>query len=302
MRDIFPPVRFLRFDFSGSWKRVDVFWAASSCLRDILAEMKKSVAYFFRYWLMLAVLAGVSTWGLAEVVPVRHSEGTLHGFLELRAKDGKLLAVGELIQTLSGGRVTSRMAFRFKDGSVDEETAIFTQRGSFRLLSDHHVQKGPSFPNPLDISINARTGQVTVRSTGKDGKENTTSERLELPADLANGILCPMIRNIRRETPETKVSAVVAAPKPMLVKFAITPRGEESFSVAESSRKAMHYTLKIELGGAAGLIAPLIGRKPDDIQIWISSGEVPTVLKAEGPLYEGGPVWVIQLAAPAWPH
>jgi hypothetical protein len=40
---------------------------------------------------------------------------------------------------------SSRVFFRFKDGSMYDDTAIFSQRGSFRLLSDHLVEKGPSF-------------------------------------------------------------------------------------------------------------------------------------------------------------
>ena len=67
----------------------------------------------------------------AEPVAVRHAEGLTHGFLLLRSPDGALLANGDLIQNLVGGRVSSRLVFRFKDGSVSDETSVFSQRGHF---------------------------------------------------------------------------------------------------------------------------------------------------------------------------
>jgi hypothetical protein len=154
---------------------------------------------------------------------VRHVEGTIHGFLALRSKEGHVLAVGDLFQVVRGDRVTSRLLFRFKDGSVDDETAVFSQRGNFQLITDHHIQKGPAFPNPLDLSIDVRSGQITVRSTGKDGKKEVKSEHLALPPDLVNGLILSITKNISPETPETKVSMVVASPKPRLVKLAISP-------------------------------------------------------------------------------
>jgi hypothetical protein len=63
----------------------------------------------------------------------------------------------------------------------------------------------------------------------------------------------------------------------------------------------MRYEIKIELGGAAGVVAPLIGKQPPEIQIWILGGQAPAFVREEGPFYQGGPVWTIQLTSPAWP-
>src|SRR5437868_10141554 len=79
----------------------------------------------------------------AELVTVRHLEGLSNGFLALRTIEGKLLADGEITQVAKGDRVTSRVLFRFEDGSIYDEIAIFSQRGSFRLVSNHLVEKGP---------------------------------------------------------------------------------------------------------------------------------------------------------------
>ncbi|MDT7812613.1 MAG: hypothetical protein QOJ42_2529, partial [Acidobacteriaceae bacterium] len=90
---------------------------------------------------------------------MRHMEGTVHGFLVLRSTEGRVLAVGDLFQVVHRDRVTSRLLFRFKDGSVDDETAVFSQRANFQLITDHHIQKGPSFPQPMDLSIDVPSGQ-----------------------------------------------------------------------------------------------------------------------------------------------
>src|SRR6202158_2284377 len=135
----------------------------------------------------------------AETVAVRHTEGVVHGFLVLRTLAGDPLADGDLIQVARGDRVTSRLVFRFKDGSVHDETAVFSQRRNFRLLSDHLGQKGPAFQHPMEVLIDGSTGQVTVHSTGDDGQEKVVTEHLDLPPDLANGMVLTLLKNVRSD-------------------------------------------------------------------------------------------------------
>src|ERR1700750_2290141 len=127
----------------------------------------------------------------ADPVPVARTQGTFHGFLVLKAPDGITLASGDLVQVAHGDRVTSRLTFNFRDGSIDDEIAIFSQRKVFRLISDHHIQEGPSFPKPLDMFIDARSGQVTSRN--KDQK--TTQDHLDLDPDICNGLLLTILLN-----------------------------------------------------------------------------------------------------------
>jgi hypothetical protein len=152
----------------------------------------------------------------AAPVAVRHTEGLVHGFLVLRTLAGDTLADGDLIQVARGDRVTSRLVFRFKDGSVHDETTIFSQHRNFRLLNDHLVQKGPTFQHPMEVSIDGSTGQVTLRSSDDDGKEKVVTERLDLPLDVANGLVFTLLKNIRSDASQTKVSMVAATPKPRM--------------------------------------------------------------------------------------
>jgi hypothetical protein len=256
----------------------------------------------------LAMLAqGVTVLVLAtnaasEPVRVRHTEGIVHGFLVLRTTDGKTIADGDLIQTARGNRVTGRLVFRFKDGSLHEETTVFAQARQFRLLSYHLVQKGPTFPRPLDMSINAVTGHITVRYTDDDGEQKIESERLELGPDVANGLILTLLKNVRADTPPDSFSFVGATPKPQLVKLAVSVAGREQFSTGSTARTATHYVLKVDIGGLKGVLAPLLGKQPPDSHVWILGGEAPAFVKSEQPLYFGGPIWRIELVSPAWPR
>ena len=60
--------------------------------------------------------------------------------------------------------------------------------------------------------------------------------------------------------------------------------------------------MKIAIGGIAGLVAPILGKQPPDIHLWILTDDVPAFVKSEGPLYMGGPIWRIELASPVWPQ
>jgi hypothetical protein len=264
--------------------------------------MRCTLLHGLRCWLTVVALVCAFEFNAGgEPVKVHNPEGTLHGFLSLTSADGQVLADGDLVQIVHRDRVTARLLFHFKDASIDDETAVFTQRGVFRLISDHHVQKGRYFPHPIDLSIDVPKGTVIVRSVDKDGKEKVASEHLDLPPDLYNGLITSIVKNLRQGTPETKVSMIVATPKPRLVKLAISPRGTESFALAGAQRKALAYQIKIELGGIAGVVAPIIGKEPPPIQIWIFGGEVPVFVREEGPLFEGGDILTISLTSPVWP-
>jgi hypothetical protein len=153
----------------------------------------------------------------------------------------------------------------------------------------------------MDVAIDGTSGRTTVRYTGEDGKEQLATERFDLPPDLANGIILTLLKNLPRDAQRLTLSMVAAAPKPRLVKLVATRAGEAPFSVGGSRRKARHYVVKVELGGIAGVVAPLVGKQPPDSHVWILGGEAPAFVRSEAPLYSGGPVWRIELASPVWP-
>src|SRR3954447_11116492 len=233
----------------------------------------------------------------ADPVPVRHLQGSSHGFLALKTVEGTRIATGDATQIVHGDRVTSRVIFRFRDGSIDDDTTVFVQRGVFRLITDHHIQRGPSFPKPIDVLIDALTGQITSHT--EDGK--IRQDHLDLPPDVANGLPPNLLMNILPSVPETKLSFVAPTEKPRLIHVSIKPVGELSFKIAGTNRKAVDFVLHAELGGIIGVIAPIIGKQPADHHIWILPGASPAFIREEGQLYEGGPIWRIEQVSPDFP-
>jgi hypothetical protein len=233
----------------------------------------------------------------ADPIRVRHLQGSAHGFVVLKTLDGTRLATGDMTQSVHGDRVTSRLVFRFRDGSVDDDTTVFSQRGVFRLISDHHIQRGPSFPKPMDVLINAVTGQITSRS--KDGK--LRQDHLDLPPDVSNGLPPNLLMNILPSIPETKLSFVAPTEKPRLIQVSIKPAGEVPFTIGGTKRKAIDFVLHPELGGVLGMLAPIVGKQPADYHIWILGGASPAFIREEGQMYEGGPIWRVEQISPEFP-
>jgi hypothetical protein len=262
---------------------------------------RMSELFLFRLMAALLVCAAQfhAITATGEQVRVRHTEGLMHGFLALRTLDGKRLADGEMTQVAEGDRVTSHLSFHFKDGSVYDDTTIFSQRGSFRLLSDHLIQRGPSFKQPMETSVEVSSGQLTVRYKDHDGKEKTLKERRNLPPDVANGLLFTLVKHIQPNVPQTTVSLVATTPKPRLVKLEILPEGKKAIESGNTKHETVRYVVKVKIGGVAGLVAPLLGKQPPDMHVWVLTGDAPAFVKLEGPLYIGGPVWRIELATPA---
>ncbi|MBB5060456.1 hypothetical protein HDF16_005192 [Granulicella aggregans] len=197
---------------------------------------------FSRTWFGTALL--ISTVALiasAETIRVRYPQGSTHGFLELRTFDGKIIATGESTQTVRGNQVTSRLTFHFRDGSIDDDETIFSQKGVFRLLSDHHRQHGPWFPKPIDLLINSLDGELIWRDEGG----TDTQTHIDLPEDVSNGLPPNLLVNISPSTAETKVSYIVAGKKPRLIHVSIKPTGTTAFSVGTLRRKATDFTLHV---------------------------------------------------------
>ncbi len=237
----------------------------------------------------------------AEAVAVRYPEGVVYGVLQLSSTAGDVLAHGELIQSVRGHQVESQLIFRFKDGSLHDERVTFSQQKVFSLTRYHLVQRGPAFPTGMQVEFDAGSGQYRARIQEKPGeKEQVVEGRLELPADVYNGLALVLVRNLRKgETVNGHL--LVFTPKPRLLKMDIRAEGDDSFQVGPISRKAIRYLMKLEVGGVLGVVASIVGKDPPDVRYWIVSEPVTAFVKFEGPFYLNGPVWRIELAGPRWP-
>lgn len=232
----------------------------------------------------------------ATQVQVRYEEGLSRGFLVLKTLEGKKLADGQSFQSVKEGQVTGRLIFRFSDGSLYDDTTVFTQKGAFRLVSDHVIEKGPAFKTPSDTLVDAEHGEVSVRYSEK-GKAKSITRKMQLPADIANGMLLMLVKDLK---PNESVNLPYMAftPKPRMVRIWVRVAGKDTFHVDDSPREATHWALTFEIGGITGALAKLMRKKLPTIQIWVLGTDAPTVAGSEGPLYADGPIWDIQLVSP----
>jgi hypothetical protein len=236
-----------------------------------------------------------------QAVPVHKVQGTGHAFMLIRAENGAVLGYGEILQLVHGDRVISRLTYHFRDGSIDDDSTVFSQRTVFHLIRDHHVQHGPFFSKATDCLVE-ENGSVTIRTVDKDGKVKVETSHIDLPPNVSNGVAGAMLLNAAPRSGPFKLGFVAPTGKGRLIQLSITIAGEQPFSpVLGVRRKAAVFQIHAELGGIAGVVAPVIGKQPKDLFVWILEGEVPGLVREIGPLEAGGQVVSVEPAGASYP-
>ncbi len=263
------------------------------------ASVQISCCLWFRLALVVTSLGSCAL--AAAPVEVRYAEGVTHGFLQLRTADDVLIASGDLLQTARGGEVESRMVFQFKDGSLFDETVVYTQQRVFAMRSFHLVQRGPAFTEDTEIRLQGASGKYLVTTRSHDnGREETLQGVVELPADVYNGMVATVAKNLPQGS-TARVHVMAFTPRPMLIELEIAPGIEHQLKVGELYKPAIHYVLKAHPGPWLEFFGRLFGRMPADSHIWIiTAGGVPAFSRYEGPLDPKGPLWRIELTSPRW--
>ncbi len=232
-------------------------------------------------------------------VTVRYSQGTVHGFLELRTDKDRLLAHGDLLQVPGDSAIESRMIFHFGDTSYFEESTTYTQHQVFRMESYHLVQRGPAFAADIDATL-SRDGRYAVTNTShKSGKVERYSGRLDLPSDVYNGLPIVAAMNLRAGDTVT-IHLVAFTPKPRLIGLRIAFAGTDTVMLGDHPEPTAHFVLSPQLGALTTFFAKLLGKLPPDSDVWIVMDQVPAFIRFEGPMYLG-PVWRLSLTTPTWP-
>jgi hypothetical protein len=253
----------------------------------------------FAVLMALAVLAYSSA--NAAPVAVRFPEGMAHGFLLVRSLAGEMIGQGEMTQVVKeGDLVESHLVFNFKDGSLHDERVTFSQQRVFTLLHYRLVQRGPSFPDQLDVSIDRSTTEYKVRSkTGEGGKEEVLTGAFTLPKDVYNGLFVTMLLNLPRGASET-VNFLAFTPRPEVIKLELLLMGEHTVRIGDLSRKAVQYVFKPDIGMIRELLGKATGKIPAQFHYdcWILADEVPSFVQFEGPLQLMGPIVRIELVSP----
>lgn len=232
-------------------------------------------------------------------VTVRYSEGTVHGFLDLRTEQDSLLAHGDLLQVPGDSTIESRLVLRFADKSVFEETTTFSQHRVFRMVAYHLVQRGPAFSADLDASLSRDGHYVVTSRSHKDGRTERHVGQLDLPSDVSNGLPVVIAKNLRRGD-TADVHLVAFTPKPRLIGLRIAFAGTDTVMVGARAEPTARFVIKPQLGAFTAFFAKLLGKLPPDSHVWIVMDQVPAFIRFEGPMYMG-PIWRLNLTTPTWP-
>ena len=236
----------------------------------------------------------------AAPIRVRMIEGNFRGFIVLRSLEGAAIAYGEVSQKPTGDLVECRTILRFKDGSLFDESAAFSQKGVFCLEGYRLVQHGPSFPTS-EVSFDRKSGQYQAQSqVEKDDKQKVAGGKFEMPDDLYNGMALILLKNLPGGAGAT-VHMAVFTPEPRLIEMKWSWEGEDEVLLGGRSMKTMRSLVKLKIGGFTGAIASLLGKSPPDLRYWLVTGDVPAFVKFEGAMFLNGPVWRLELTTVDWP-
>jgi len=251
----------------------------------------------------LAVLAVILTallvpaWAAAKAVAVSFAEGAAHGYLVVHDGSGESIGHGEVLQTVRRNLVESRLVFRFKDGSRFDEKTTFSQRRVFKLQKYRLIQRGPSFPEELDIRMDRKSGRYRVRSrAGPDQSAVVTAGRLDMPSDAYNGLIGTLLRNLPSGKSAT-VRIVAFTPEPNLIALDLRPEAKEPVQVGDLLKTATRWVLEPRIHGVVRFFGKVLGQLPDGFRyrVWIIHDGIPAFARFEGPLHVMGPVWRIEV-------
>ncbi len=272
----------------------------SSSLKTFVG-LREGCTCFTVFMVIAGLLCSIAE---AGPIPVRFPEGMTHGFLVVRSLAGEIIGQGEMTQVVKeGDLVESRLVFRFKDGSLHDEKVSFSQQRVFTMLRYHLVQRGPSFPDQLDVLIDRSTAEYKIRSrAGEEGKEEVLTGTFDLPKDVYNGMFVTMLQNLPKGASET-VSFLALTPAPESIKLELLLVGEQAVQIGEVSRKALHYIFKPDIGMIREFVGKFLGKLPADFHYdcWILADQVPSFVQFQGPLQLMGPIVRIELVSPRLP-
>jgi len=260
----------------------------------------------FAYRVCLVMVLAVLAHSAAEGAPVavRSPEGQAHGYLLLRSAAGETIGNGEITQVVKEANVVeSHLVFNFKDGSLHDEKVAFSQQRVFKMIRYRLIQRGPSFPEQIDVSIDRKSGEYKVRSqAAKDEKEEVVTGQVDLPSDVYNGMFVVLLKNLPPDANET-VNILAFTPAPQAIKLQMLFIDEQTVRIGDLSTKARHYVLRPQIGKIQEFVGRLSGKFPADfhLECWMLAGKVPSFVQLEGPLQLMGPVVRIELVSPRLP-
>lgn len=234
----------------------------------------------------------------AKPVDVQLKEGVTQGYIKVSVPAGETIAEGEVSQVAAGAeRVVGRMLLRFHNGSHYDETVIFSQNRTFKLLRYSVEQKGPSFPDAFHFELDGATGAYTITELPHSKERPARTGKLELPPDVYNGMTVTLLKNLP-ESGQVSFHMLSIGRTPALFPVVVRAEDVETVKTGERKGEALHYTLRPTVGWFTRSLAWLFSETIPEYNFWLIKHDVPAFARFEGSLYRGGPIWRIEQVSP----
>jgi hypothetical protein len=240
----------------------------------MLAKIKRTV--------LVSIIAGTCAVVPVFAIDVTEPAGAAHGFPGLCDINGKKLADGEFRQWAEGNQLHIIVTYRFPDGQVFEEKALFRQQSELaqEKWSWKETKNGKL---SREFTANFLTKTATAL-THENNAPKQWSENLEIePGRTFAGFGFTLaLENLRKRLirgEQIQLRAVGFMPKPQVATVTVSHGGVDRMRMSGRSLKGDHFIIHPEIP----FIAKLFIHVPDT-QIWLTYPPPAGFLRWEGPI------------------
>ncbi|HXN81720.1 MAG TPA: hypothetical protein VN883_04535 [Myxococcales bacterium] len=247
-------------------------------------EQVRSPRSAFRCAALCACLALAAAFR-AGAVELRYPPGDLHGFPSMQDESGALIADGELTQRKHGSRLVVHATWRFRDGRVVVEDAVFALRPQLAQQSFRFVEsRGKTELRRFEVDFRSRKAYAQKL-------EGTEHKRWDDTLDLEPGkaftgfgtaLAVSQLRDsLAKKDAVAELTFVAFTPGPRTVTLEVSRRQGERVRAAGRELRADLYTLHPKIPFPISIFV-----HPKDARLWFSHGAPPALLRAEQNLIE----------------
>jgi len=242
--------------------------------------------------LFVVIAAALLLWPCAvEAEPIRvrtdrgklprFRRGSIAGWYGDRLRRDEPEAHGQLVEC--------RTILRFKDGSLYDERRH--SRRSESSGSRPTVSRNAAHPTRHWRYRSTQERAIQSPKSGGEGRqEEVASGKLEMPADLYNGMALMLLKNLPGGAGAV-VHVAVFTPEPRLIEMEWSWEGEDEVLLGGRPMKTMRSLVKLKIGGLTGVFASLVGKSPPGPSLLARDRGCPAFVRFEGAMYLNGPVW-----------
>ncbi|WNG44384.1 hypothetical protein F0U60_09875 [Archangium minus] len=231
----------------------------------------------------LGLLLGLASpaWAVELLYPERNATREL----AVSTPEGQPLGKGSLTQWTEGERLHVLLTYRYDDGRIIEESAVFLTQPEL-VQERWNWRERKEGQTTRQFTFDFGSGRA-VGLTREGGKTRRYTEQLKVePGRTFAGVGFALVaKNLLpqlRQGEEVKLQALAATPKPRKVNVKLSREGTESLTLAGQTLTADRVVIHPEIG-----LASLVVKAPDTNLYFTGSGP-PVMVGGEGPVLEPG--------------